>query len=129
MESFTTTREDQQTQSSSNRAKIRTQTIEDLICRPSESRSIWTWGSNKNYLLGSGMVDSRTVPEELDFSNYSRTTHSFLSKDLLSKLFLNFKHVAISKFHVIIITDLEIFTFGYVCDNKVRIRWQVGSGT
>ena len=77
------------------------------------SNTVWTWGNNKNYLLGSGKVDYRPVPEELDFSFYERDSHVDNTDELEAKFEMNFNQIAISKFHVVMTTDYEVFVYGF----------------
>lgn len=68
---------------------------DSLKCQP--SMSLWTWGSNSNYVLGHNNTDNRTTPEsvrlDLPLKNYDKNIHSIqLYTPLIYK-------TAMSKFH------------------------------
>ncbi|KAJ3257985.1 hypothetical protein HK103_004119 [Boothiomyces macroporosus] len=76
----------------------------------SSSMSLWSWGSNNNYLLGHGDFDTRTYPEKLNlFKDKSNSSHfeSILDYDL------DIKQIQVSKYHVAILTSQHLYTHGF----------------
>jgi len=71
--------------------------IDSLRCQP--SMSLWTWGSNANYVLGHNNTDNRTSPEsvhlDLPLKNNDKRIHSIqLFTPLIYK-------TTMSKFHTV----------------------------
>ncbi|KAJ3322116.1 hypothetical protein HDV06_003567 [Boothiomyces sp. JEL0866] len=76
----------------------------------SSSMSLWSWGSNNNYLLGHGDFDTRTYPEKLNlFKDKSNRSYfeSILDYDL------EIKQIQASKYHVAILTRQHLYTHGF----------------
>ncbi|KAJ3275752.1 hypothetical protein HDV01_007219 [Terramyces sp. JEL0728] len=81
----------------------------EKVQNPSSSMTLWSWGSNNNYLLGHGDFDTRTYPEKLNlFKDKSNSEHleSILDYDL------EIKQIQVSKYHVAILTKQHFFGTG-----------------
>ena len=75
-----------------------------LKCQP--SMSLWTWGSNSNYVLGHSNADNRTTPEsvhlDLPLKNNDKRIHSIqLYTPLIYK-------TSMSKFHTAVKVGNEV---------------------
>ena len=75
----------------------------------SSSYSLWTWGSNKNFLLGSTDLDNRTHPENVKLiDNFDPIDYKMLFEkdhDILQ--------IAMSEYHCVILTKFQVFTYGF----------------
>ena len=77
---------------------------DSLKCQP--SMSLWTWGSNANYVLGHNNADNRTTPEsvhlDLPLKNNDKGIHSIqLFAPLIYK-------TSMSKFHTAVKVGNEV---------------------
>ncbi|KAJ2996595.1 hypothetical protein HDV02_006357 [Globomyces sp. JEL0801] len=76
----------------------------------SSSDTLWTWGSNNNYLLGHGDSDSRSYPEQIYIPISKADSLSFdelLDQDPV------IVQIVMSKYHVALLTHTQLFTFGF----------------
>jgi alpha-tubulin suppressor-like RCC1 family protein len=85
---------------------------------PSASNSIWTWGSNNNYLLGSGLADSRSVPEQLNLTSKQTANIDFTE---LLELDPQIIMIASSKYHVAILSKSNLYIYGFGVNGRLGL--------
>ncbi|KAJ3368612.1 hypothetical protein HDU91_000445 [Kappamyces sp. JEL0680] len=89
-------------------------TGESLLRRfqdPSASMSLWSWGSNSNYLLGHSLADSRLFPELVKIS--SRKPPDGIAFEALLDEDPQIVQVVMSKYHVALLTKTCLYTYGF----------------
>jgi hypothetical protein len=77
---------------------------------PSSAMTLWTWGSNSNYLLGHGLTDSRTIPDQVALDQ--KSFHDISFQDLIYQD-PQILQVVMSKYHVAVLTSSKLYTYGY----------------
>ncbi|KAJ3037498.1 hypothetical protein HK097_003495, partial [Rhizophlyctis rosea] len=75
--------------------------------------SVWTWGSNSNYILGHQNSDDRAYPERVDFTTSQRNHPNSVSLHTLSEHDPPVKSVVFSKYHSMIVTPHRIYASGF----------------
>ncbi|ORX43153.1 RCC1/BLIP-II protein [Piromyces finnis] len=93
----------------SDDSDINKENTDSLKCQP--SMSLWTWGSNSNYVLGHNNTDNRTSPEsvrlDLPLRNNDKGIHSI-------QLFTPLIHkTTMSKFHTVVKVGNEVQLCGH----------------
>ncbi|KAL2912252.1 hypothetical protein HK105_208243 [Polyrhizophydium stewartii] len=81
--------------------------------------SVWSWGSNNNFVLGFPNSGDRTYPERLDLTStlISQRRRSLqsnsVSLETLSDFDPRIEQVAMSKYHACILTGKRLYTHGF----------------
>ncbi|TPX64968.1 hypothetical protein SpCBS45565_g05506 [Spizellomyces sp. 'palustris'] len=81
--------------------------------RPDAAASLWTWGSNTNYLLGHQNSDDRAFPERVDITaTYKKSDRPTVTVQTFSEHDPDVKSIVLSKYHSAILTSDRLFTNG-----------------
>ncbi|KND02644.1 uncharacterized protein SPPG_01731 [Spizellomyces punctatus DAOM BR117] len=81
--------------------------------RPDAAASLWTWGSNTNYLLGHQNSDDRAFPERVDITaTYRKSDRPTVTVQTFSEHDPDVKSIVLSKYHSAILTSDRLFTNG-----------------
>ncbi|KAI8928109.1 hypothetical protein BC831DRAFT_449843 [Entophlyctis helioformis] len=74
--------------------------------------SVWSWGSNSNYVLGQPNSDDRTLPERLDLTS-SLSASIAASVHAIGDYDPQIQQVVMSKYHACILTRKRLYTHGF----------------
>ncbi|KAH6563049.1 hypothetical protein BASA62_008794 [Batrachochytrium salamandrivorans] len=79
------------------------------------SKSVWSWGSNKNFVLGHFNPHDRTNPECIDLMSPLSNSKSSasVSYDTLADYDPQIEQMVMSKYHACIRTDSRLYTYGF----------------
>lgn len=95
--------------------------VESLVNPETSAMTVWSWGSNSNYLLGHPTSVDRTHPELIDIGLSVQNSKLPACLATIPDYFPQITNVVASKYHMCIITKKRIYVHGFGAGGRLGL--------